>query len=204
MSAVIRQLVARKRMVDADRAAFEARRDQIIEAAKGEKGDKGDPGPMPDHEWKGTKLRFTKPDGTWGKFKEVRGPKGDDGKQVVVVAGGGGGGAGLDVLPPASSGEPQAVAVLMAGAWVKLSWPAFMSVVAGAIDMGTPMSRRTDFVGTTVIYSGEAAPGALESAEVWRIRRFTFSPDGDTVEQFAGGTSDFVHAWDDRAALDYS
>ena len=90
MSAVIRQLVLRKRMVEADAESFAARRDQIVDEAKGDKGDKGDTGPMPDHQWKGTKLRFQKQDGEWGKFVDLKGKPGEDGKKVVVVGGGGG------------------------------------------------------------------------------------------------------------------
>jgi hypothetical protein len=39
--------------------------DQGEKGEKGDKGDKGDTGPMPDHEWQGTALRFQEPDGTW-------------------------------------------------------------------------------------------------------------------------------------------
>jgi hypothetical protein len=72
---------------------------------QGEKGDKGDPGrdgqdgaqgetgPMPDHQWRGTAVRFEKPDGTWGQWVELRGLRGPDG-QLIVQPGGGAGGAG--------------------------------------------------------------------------------------------------------------
>lgn len=50
-------------------------------------------GPMPSHEWKGSKLRFEKPDREgdpiWGEWTELRGPRGFDG-----AGGGGGGGRG--------------------------------------------------------------------------------------------------------------
>lgn len=52
----------------------------------GEPGEKGDPGPVPKHEWRGSELRFEKPDG-WGPYVDLRGPKGG--------RGGGGGGAGV-------------------------------------------------------------------------------------------------------------
>lgn len=52
-------------------------------------GKDGERGPMPDHEWKGTSLRFQKPDGTWGKFVDLRGPTGARGLS------GGGGGVGI-------------------------------------------------------------------------------------------------------------
>lgn len=45
----------------------------------GEKGDKGDAGPMPNHDWSGTALRFENPDGTWGNRVDL---KGDPGNRV--------------------------------------------------------------------------------------------------------------------------
>ena len=41
------------------------------------KGDKGDTGPMPAHQWDGTRLRFQLPDGSWGDWTNL---KGEDGK----------------------------------------------------------------------------------------------------------------------------
>ena len=59
---------------------------------QGEAGPPGPPGPQgdkPDHEWKGTALRFEKPDGTWGDLVELKGPAGKRG----------GGGAGGSIAP---------------------------------------------------------------------------------------------------------
>jgi len=57
-----------------DRAKFLAQ----AKGDKGEKGDKGDTGatgPMPDHQWRGSELRFQKPKG-WGQWVDLRGPSG--------------------------------------------------------------------------------------------------------------------------------
>lgn len=43
----------------------------------GEKGDKGDTGPMPNHDWSGTALRFENPDGTWGDRVDLKGEPGN-------------------------------------------------------------------------------------------------------------------------------
>ncbi len=51
--------------------------------ATGKQGDKGD---TPDHQWRGTKLRFEEPEGEWGKFVDLQGQPGQSG-------GGAGGGA---------------------------------------------------------------------------------------------------------------
>lgn len=63
---------------------------QMRDGRDGEDGKDGERGPMPDHEWKGTSLRFQKPDGTWGKFVDLKGPPGARG-----LSGGGGGGVGI-------------------------------------------------------------------------------------------------------------
>lgn len=199
MSAVIRQMVSRKRQDE----AILARREEIIAAAKGAKGDTGDTGPMPNHEWNGTKLRFEKPDGSWGRWVDL---KGKDGKTGTVIVGGGGGSAqGLNGLPGGVDGvDPTQIAVMQGGQWVGLSWVSFIAIIQGALDMGSPQTRRIDFVGDTVIYQGEAAPGANESAAVWRIKKVVFGADGDVTTLWAVGVSDYNFAWDDRATLSYA
>lgn len=57
--------------------------------AKGATGEKGDTGPMPDHEWRGTELRFQKPDGTWGAWVDLKGAKGTRGDRGPSGGGGG-------------------------------------------------------------------------------------------------------------------
>lgn len=204
MSALIHQMVQRKRAATAEAKANAERYAQLIEAAKGADGR------PPAHEWDGTRLRFENPDGTWGEWVDLRGRKGEKGDkgekgERVVVIGGGRTGGSLESLPPSNeSVEPFSVAVLQSGQWVSLSWAVFSEMVSGASDMGVAMSRRTDFVGSTLMYRGEAVPGAAESAPVWRIKRVQFSPDGDVTEMWAGGTSDFTHAWDQRGSLSYA
>lgn len=170
----------------------------------GEKGEKGDTGPAPKHEWQGTKLRFERPDGKWGKLVDLKGEAGTEGKTVIVRGGVSSAGAGLDSLLPGAAGvEPAGVAVLQGGQWVNMPWSAFLPIIAGAVDMGVEMSRRTDFVGEDVIYRGEAVPGASENAAVWRIKRIQFV-SGDVSETWASGAADFNQVWANRAALVYA
>lgn len=75
-------LLQQKRLRQA-RAAADARlvataiaQAQGEKGEKGDKGDKGDTGPMPAHQWQGTKLRFEQQGGTWGKWVDLRGPAG--------------------------------------------------------------------------------------------------------------------------------
>jgi hypothetical protein len=53
-------------------------------------------------------------------------------------------------------------------------------------------------------YVGDAAPGTLGSASLWRIRKLDFSLDGDVIVTFADGDALFDNVWDDRTSLDYS
>ena len=55
--------------------------------------------------------------------------------------------------------------------------------------------------GATYTYIGEALPGALAAAAEWRIKRLT---NATNAIEWAGGNSDFVQVWDDRASLIYS
>jgi len=54
-------------------------------------GPVGERGPMPKHEWSGTKVRFENPDGTWGKWVDIRGPSGRS------IFGGGGGSSSVKI-----------------------------------------------------------------------------------------------------------
>lgn len=170
----------------------------------GAKGDTGERGPMPDHEWKGTRLRFQKPDGNWGKLVDLKGKQGDPGHTSILVRGGGGGDGLAGLLPGNSGVEPAGIAVVQGGQWVNLPWAAFMSVMASAIDLESVSAKRIDFVGNELLYRGEAQPGAAEADLVWRIRRIEFMVGGDVVETWAGGTAEFVHAWTDRTLLTYA
>lgn len=173
--------------------------------APGKDGERGPAGPAPDHEISGSKIRFKKPDGKWGKWLEA--PQGEPGKDggIVMVRGGGSSGTDLAALLPGAEGtEPAAIAVLQGGQWVRLPWSAFMAL-AGTGD--TSHARRLDFVEDTVIYRGEAAPGTADNTAAWRIKRieFTPGPDGkqDVTETWAGGTAEYLRAWTDRETLEY-
>lgn len=170
--------------------------------ARGPAGQPGEMGPMPRHEWRGARLRFESAPGQWGEWADLKGPRGP-----VGPASGGGGSSGGDLsrlLPGAVNTDPAALAVLQGGQWVQIPWTAFISMIDGSIGMGdTTLARRVDFVGETLIYRGEAAPGAAETDSVWRIKRIAFGSDGDVTETWADGTSAFAHAWANRASLTY-
>lgn len=59
---------------------------------------------------------------------------------------------------------------------------------------------------STVMYKGEAQPGSLTSAAVWRIQQITLNTPaaGDIQILWAGGSSAFTEIWDNYATLTYS
>ena len=63
-------------------------------------------------------------------------------------------------------------------------------------------TKRTDFVGTDVVYKGEAAPGTAENVSGWRISRITFVGE-DIEELWAEGTADFNKMWSQRTSYTY-
>jgi hypothetical protein len=64
---------------------------------EGPRGPTGPVGPRPDHEWKGTELRFENPDGSWGDYVDLQGPKGERGPSI---------GGGAVVVQTANSWDP--------------------------------------------------------------------------------------------------
>lgn len=64
----------------------------------GSKGDTGDTGPAPEHKWRGTKLQFQHPDGSWGDLVDLKGKEGKGGASFVSVS-----------SQTTTSGSPEAV-----------------------------------------------------------------------------------------------
>lgn len=69
---------------------------------KGAEGPRGPIGPMPEHEWRGTELRFEHAPGRWGDYVDLQGPAGKDGRthtSYSVVNEGGAGGTSDGSVP---------------------------------------------------------------------------------------------------------
>lgn len=188
MSALIRQMVSRKRAAAVLQADLRERHDAIIAAAK------GDAGPVPDHEWDGSRLRFKNPDGTWGEWVDLRGKTGKAGKagERIVMVGGGGASFSAGLADTAESDDR--ILIERDGAYYSIP----LSEVSEM-----EFAKRIDAVSDTLLYKGEATPGTAETAAAWRIRRIELSADGDMVETFADGSADFSFVWADHAALTY-
>ncbi len=169
MSAVIHQLVLRKRAVAAQIKADALARDEVIAQAKGE------PGVIWRGQWdknteyvagdavgsKGSSYialetsQGQRPPGkSWDLLAEKGkdGKAGADGKNGVISIGSGKGGADLSSLPVVHTGTPQAVAVRIGGVWVQMQWAAFLALLptGGGLPAGT-----TTVNGAAVTVEGE-------------------------------------------------
>ena len=65
-----------------------------------------------------------------------------------------------------------------------------------------PFEEQYQIVDETHYYRGEAAPGALTSAAVWRIWTVTVS-GSIAATQWASGNAGFVNIWDRRTEYQY-
>jgi hypothetical protein len=57
---------------------------------KGQDGPQGQPGPIgpsPDYQWRGTEIRFKNPDGSWGKWVDLKGERGPLGLGMMGLQG---------------------------------------------------------------------------------------------------------------------
>lgn len=53
-----------------------------------------------------------------------------------------------------------------------------------------------------VTYVGQALPGTSSSVASWRVKKITETSTGSSVD-WANGSAEFVHVWDDRLAFTY-
>ncbi len=162
---------------------------------QGERGPKGDTGPAPVHQWQGNALRFKKPNGDWGKLVNLQGPAG------------GRGGAGNAV-------KESFGAIALNGNNLEFTKQGAMgpdiTVDMSALATGEELlaQRIDEETGGDLLYIGEAAPGTLDADALWRIKRITFTLDGDgdtdAVTEWADGVSTQNQIWNDRLGLSYS
>lgn len=75
---------------------------------------------------------------------------------------------------------------------------------AGSGEEQMVYSKRVDFINENLLYKGEATAGSLETSPLWRIRKIEIGPDGDVVQTWANGNSNFINRWSDRLTLTYS
>jgi hypothetical protein len=71
-------------------------------------------------------------------------------------------------------------------------------------DEEVPYSKRIDFITDSLIYKGEAVPGASESSPVWRIHKVVIGTDNDVTETWADGVSTYNKVWADHLTYTFS
>lgn len=74
------------------------------------------------------------------------------------------------------------------------------------VDAYSESALRIEYDGSSnPIYIGIAEPGTAPGSNGWQIRKLTFDGSGNmTAMQYAGGSSEFIFIWDNRASLSYS
>jgi hypothetical protein len=148
---------------------------------RGLQGIKGETGAPPQHRWKGSELAFQNPDGTWGKYIDLKGPQGEKGKDGRMP----------DVMPKVFSTSIGAVRGLEAR---------LQSLEAELMQY----NRLIDVVGD-IQYIGESKPNTATSASEWRIKRIDLTDAGGDIDIiWANGSAEFIHSWDDRATYTYT
>jgi hypothetical protein len=65
-------------------------------------------------------------------------------------------------------------------------------------------AKRVDFINDNLLYKGEAIVSTAPSASSWRIKQISIGNDGDIVELWADGNTNFDNIWNDRLTLGYS
>lgn len=123
-----------------------------------------------------------------------------------------GGGAGVVITGPALAGKATAGAgaptslglgqgLQFSGAQVQID-PTFVQTLIQQ-EADVQYARLIDSTNNdSIMYIGEAAPGSLTSAAVWRIKKVTFVAE-DTSITWASGSAAFDKIWDNRLALSY-
>jgi len=75
----------------------------------------------------------------------------------------------------------------------------------GLVEEEIVYAKRVDFISDETLYRGEANPGTLDGANVWRIRKINIAYiDGDVTETWADGSAAFTKVWDDRLSYTYT
>jgi len=68
------------------------------------------------------------------------------------------------------------------------------------IEINKPYSQLIEYVDNNPVYMGSAEPGSLTSEEKWQIRKLTYDSSSNVTSiLWAGGSTAFTFAWDDRA-----
>ena len=63
---------------------------------------------------------------------------------------------------------------------------------------------KIEYSGSNPIYVGKTVPGNAVSASTWQIQKLTYSGSNVTDVQWASGSLNFTHVWNDRAGYTYS
>lgn len=118
----------------------------------GAPGEPGQTGPMPKHQWQGTKLRFQQTAKRWGKWVDLRSPANGG----VVVASTGSDFDPSNLPAAADTPDPTEIIVKQDGIWVRASWIQFTGWIGSVTPpVGVTVNGETVTVnGETVLVNG--------------------------------------------------
>jgi len=92
--------------------------------------------------------------------------------------------------------------------WYGTSWKIPTTVTEiPPIEIGAQAGQatRVDFITDNLLYRGEAPAGTADAASGWRIRKITIGAvDGDVIETWADGNSNYDNVWDNRLSYTYT
>lgn len=73
-----------------------------------------------------------------------------------------------------------------------------------SVEEEVPFAKQINFISDNLLYRGEADPGTLTSASLWRVRKITIDAgDSDITETWANGDSNFDKIWDNHLGFTY-
>ena len=123
---------AREARAEAERRArakiMEDAEREVARAIESARGPRGPIGPMPEHEWNGSRLRFEIAPNQWGEWTDLQGPPGARGPRGPKGEPGTGEGGGTDLnsLPQALDQPPEEVVIRQGGDWYRIPWDDFI------------------------------------------------------------------------------
>ena len=126
----------------------------------------------------------------------ANGSNGTNGNQHFVGNGTPAGGLGNDndVYTDADTGD---IYLKVTGSWV-------LQGNGGSVTLTVRSDTIDPDAVPQVTYRGDALPGTLTSAALWRVQRLTVQSDSDLAIVFADGDDLFDNIWDNRLSLSYS
>lgn len=132
-------------LADANAAEIARIKVELKDLSRGP-GRRGPRGPIPDHEWEDTSIRFQNPDGSWGEWVDLKGAPGGGNGGFFGFGGGPVMGVrrikgGTNIIVSGDPGEPTISAITSGGSFTVLTPSGVVNSVNTAFDFGATAPR---------------------------------------------------------------